>query len=57
MNAKTGAILGMATNPSFDLNNPREIADPNIAAQLAKLTGDEAEKKTGEEREKQWKNK
>ena len=35
MNAKTGAILGMATNPSFDLNDPREIADPNIAAQLA----------------------
>jgi len=57
MNAKTGAILGMATNPSFDLNNPRGIADPNIAAQLAKLTGDEAEKRTGEAREKQWKNK
>ena len=57
MNAKTGAIYGMATNPSFDLNDPREIVDPNIAAQLAKLTGDEAEKRTGEEREKQWKNK
>ena len=57
MNAKTGAILGMATNPSFDLNDPREITDPNISAQLALMKGEEAEKKKGEEREKQWKNK
>lgn len=57
MNAKTGAIYGMATNPSFDLNDPYAISDPNIAAQLEKLTGDEATKKKAEEREKQWKNK
>ncbi|MBQ1518737.1 MAG: peptidoglycan glycosyltransferase, partial [Ruminococcus sp.] len=57
MNAKTGAVLGMATNPSFDLNNPRAISDPKIAAQIEKLTGDEADKKRKEEQEKQWKNK
>jgi len=28
MNCKTGAIYGMAQYPSFDLNEPRKIADP-----------------------------
>ena len=57
MNAKTGAIYGMATNPSFDLNDPYEITDANIAAQIAKLTDGEATKKREEEQYKQWKNK
>ena len=58
MNAKTGAIYGMATAPTFDLNQPYEISDETIKAQLAALT-DENEKTqlTSEEREKQWKNK
>ena len=58
MNAKTGAIYGMATAPTFDLNQHYEISDETIKAQLAALT-DENEKTqlTSEEREKQWKNK
>ena len=58
MNAKTGAIYGMATAPTFDLNQPYEISDETIKAQLAALTDeDEKTQLTSEEREKQWKNK
>lgn len=31
MNAKTGAVLAMATAPGFDLNNPSDVADLQIA--------------------------
>jgi stage V sporulation protein D (sporulation-specific penicillin-binding protein) len=31
MNAKTGAILAMATAPGFDLNNPSDVPDLQIA--------------------------
>ncbi len=57
MNAKTGAIYGMATYPSFDLNNPYEVADPKTAEKIAQLTGDAATKATSDAREAQWKNK
>ena len=57
MNCKTGEIYAMATYPSFNLNDPFEIADPNAAAQIAQLTGDEAKTAKAEAREAQWKNK
>lgn len=57
MNAKTGAIYGMATYPSFDLNDPYEIADTAAAEKIAQLTGDAAKKATSDELEAQWKNK
>lgn len=57
MNAKTGGIYGMATYPSFDLNNPYNIADEAEAARIAQLTGDEAKTAKAEAREAQWKNK
>ncbi len=57
MNAKTGAIYGMATCPSFDLNNPREITDPLSLAALQELEGEALESAKGEARELQWKNK
>lgn len=57
MNAKTGAVYAMASCPSFDLNNPYEIADANEAMRIASLTGDEAKKAKAEAREAQWKNK
>lgn len=57
MNAKTGAVYGMATYPSFDLNEPYEIADPVAAQKIAMLTGDVATKATSDAREAQWKNK
>ncbi|MGN0613087.1 MAG: penicillin-binding transpeptidase domain-containing protein [Porcipelethomonas sp.] len=31
MNAKTGAVLAMATAPGFDLNNPSDVPDLSIA--------------------------
>ncbi|MGN0621275.1 MAG: penicillin-binding transpeptidase domain-containing protein [Porcipelethomonas sp.] len=31
MNAKTGAVLAMATGPGFDLNDPSEVEELNIA--------------------------
>lgn len=31
MNAKTGAVLAMATGPGFDLNNPSEVDELSIA--------------------------
>lgn len=57
MNAKTGAVLGMATVPGFDLNDPYEISDQHIADQISLLTGDEAKERKAEARENQWKNK
>jgi len=57
MNAKTGAVYGMASCPSFDLNNPYDVADPLYANRIAQLTGDEAKELTGIAREAQWKNK
>lgn len=57
MNAKTGAIYGMAQYPSFDLNNPYEIAEPYIEAKLKTLNGDEFTQLQGFARETQWRNK
>ncbi len=57
MNAKTGAIYGMATNPSFDLNDPYEVVDPLAQQRISALTGDEAKRATSNALEAQWKNK
>ena len=45
MEAKTGKILAMATEPDYDLNNPAVVYDDNTAAILAGLleAGDEDE--------------
>lgn len=58
MNAKTGAIYGMAQYPSYDLNNPYEIADSAIEEQLKTITDDaEYSRIQGSARETQWRNK
>lgn len=57
MNPKTGAVYAMATCPSFDLNNPSEIYDPVVAAQLKELPESEYQDAYLEAREKQWRNK
>lgn len=58
MNPKTGAVLAMATSPGYDLNNPAEIYDKNIAAQVDAIA-DEKEKSTAKLAawSTQWKNK
>lgn len=35
MDVNSGALLAIASNPSYDLNNPREITDPLLQAELA----------------------
>ncbi|MEG0615523.1 MAG: penicillin-binding transpeptidase domain-containing protein, partial [Oscillospiraceae bacterium] len=57
MNAKTGAILAMSTEPGFDLNNPAEIFDPRVNEKLGLLTPEEYKKAYPQAREQQWKNK
>lgn len=58
MNAKTGAVYGMATYPGFDLNEPYEIYDPMIAAQVNSIIDEtEKDKKLAAAREAQWCNK
>lgn len=53
----TGEILAMATYPNYDLNKPREILNPELKKTLDALTGDEYNKRVGEELQKQWRNK
>lgn len=57
MNPKTGAIYAMATNPSFDLNNPSSIYDETEAAKLEGLNGQAYTDAYLVARETQWKNK
>ncbi len=57
MNAKTGAIYAMGTYPSFDLNEPSVIYDPNVAAELLALPEEEYKEAYVAARETQWKNK
>ena len=57
MDVQTGAILAMATKGDYDLNNPRVIANPDTAAQIALLSGDEQNAAVLEALQKQWKNK
>lgn len=58
MNAKTGAVYAMASYPGFDLNEPYEIYDPVISAQINSIKDEtDKDKKTAVAREAQWRNK
>ena len=57
VNVKTGEVLGMAVENSFDLNNPYEIADENAAKELEKLAGQAKDERMTELLAKQWRNK
>lgn len=57
MDVKTGEILGMAVENSYDLNNPYEIADESAQKELEKLSGTQKEERTNELLAKQWRNK
>lgn len=57
MNAKTGAIYGMAQYPNYDLNHPYKISEEAEAAIKAIKNETEANKKLTAARETQWRNK
>ncbi len=57
MNAKTGAIYGMAQYPSYDLNNPYEVVDPVVIEKLKTLDDEQYSIEQGRARETQWRNK
>ena len=57
MEVDTGAILAMATAEGYDLNNPRTLVDPDDAALIAQLAGDEKSSALLTALQEQWKNK
>jgi hypothetical protein len=59
MDVNTGGILGMASYPSYDLNNPGTIYDKKLAASLGKLEKDSDAYKElqSADRTLQWRNK
>lgn len=57
-NCKTGAILAMATVGGFDANEPYELFDPKVKAQVESIRDeDERTKALIAAREQQWRNK
>lgn len=57
MNVKTGEILAMGTEGSFNLNDPFTLTDTAEAERIAALTGDEKSKAMNEALQKMWRNK
>ncbi len=57
MDVDTAAILAMATETSYDLNDPRTVVDPDTAAHIAGLSGDEKSAAYLTALQQQWKNK
>ena len=57
MDVNSGAILGMAVENGFDLNDPYTVADASAQAEIDKLSGDAKVEKTNEVLAKQWRNK
>jgi Cell division protein FtsI/penicillin-binding protein 2 len=57
MNPKTGAILGFANAPDYDLNAPHLIADEATRTYIETLEGDEKQEALAAAQYAQWRNK
>ena len=57
MDVRTGEVLAMATKGDYDLNNPRVLQNPDMAAQIALLAENERSAALLTALQKQWKNK
>ena len=57
MDVDTGAILGLATTPTYDPNDPFTIYDEDLQAQIDALSGEEQDQAFNEAQLKQWRNK
>lgn len=57
MEVDTGAVLGMATTPTYDPNDPFTIYDQDLQAQIDALTGEEQDEAFNAAQLKQWRNK
>ncbi|MCQ2407609.1 MAG: PASTA domain-containing protein [Oscillospiraceae bacterium] len=58
LNAKTGAVLAMASVGGFDANEPYEIYDPAAAAEIRSIKDEKKhDEALSEARETQWRNK
>jgi len=49
MDVETGAILAMSTMPGYDLNKPREIANPKLSEMIKDLKEERAKENEGKE--------
>ncbi len=57
MDVETGAILAMTVSEDFDPNEPYVITDPEVAAYIETLEGEEKSAALREAQEQQWRNK
>ena len=57
MDVDTGAILGLATTPTYDSNDPFAIYDEGLQAEIDALSGDEQDAAFNAAQLKQWRNK
>ncbi len=57
MNVNTGAVVGLATSPNYDPNDPYTIQDENLLKEIEALPEEEQEDAETEALYRQWRNK